>query len=421
MDKVKIGVPREIKNREYRVGMTPESVANGRPGVLDLKLPSPSRNGPFVREKRAGVPYVIGEFWTSRQRQGHSLHEISYRACFKAELPEYFIRRFTKKGDSVFDPFMGRGTTPLQAALMGRTAIASDANPLGVMLARPRLAPPALPLVESRLGEIPHHADVKKHDLPLTAFYHPRTLAQLVALKNWFRRRIKSGDFDKVDDWIRMVALNRLSGHSSGFFSGHTLPPNQAVSIASQEKINRRLRQTPPPRPVAELILRKSRSLLRDGAPNMADSRLVVSESTRLGWLRRDSVDLVVTSPPFLNVVDYKSDNWLRLWFADLKAEDLTCTTPAHLDEWRAFIGKTLASLARVVRPKGFVAFEVGEVRNGSLPLEEEVLALAEGLPFSIDSVCINKQAFTKTSNCWGVNNNAGGTNSNRIVVLRHD
>ena len=375
--------------------------------------------GQLLREQRGGVPYLIGEFWTAKQRQSHSLHEVSYRACFKAELPEYFIQRFSKEGDRVFDPFMGRGTTPLQAGLMGRCAIASDANPLSVMLARPRLAPPSLLAVEARLAEVPRTARVAQRDLPLVAFYHPDTLAQLVALKNWLRRRAKAGAFDAVDDWIRMVALNRLSGHSSGFFSGRTMPPNQAVSIVAQEKINQRLRQTPPPRAVADLILRKSRSLLRDGVPPMQSARLVVSESTKLGWLKRDSIDLVVTSPPFLNIVDYKSDNWLRLWFADLRPEDLTCTTPANLDEWRGFIGKTLGALARVVRPKGYVAFEVGEIRNGTLSLEKEVIGLAKELLFSVNSVCINKQIFTKTSNCWGVKNNSRGTNSNRVVVLQ--
>ena len=389
--------------------------------IRQQSAPSVSQKGQFVRERRNGVPYSIGEFWTAKQRQSHSLHEISYRACFKAELPEYFIQRFTKQGDSVFDPFMGRGTTPLQAALMGRKAIASDANPLSLMLARPRLAPPTVEAIEARLALIPRTARIAQRDLPLTAFYHPDTLAQLIALKHWFRRRTRAGDFDPTDDWIRMVALNRLSGHSSGFFSGRTMPPNQAVSIAAQEKINQRLGLRPPPRAVADLIVRKSRSLLRDGVPTMANSRFVVSESTRLGWLKRDSVDLVVTSPPFLNIVDYKSDNWLRLWFADLNPEDLTCTTPANLDQWRSFIGKTLTALARVVRPKGYIAFEVGEIRNGSLPLEKEVIALAQNLPLTVNSVCINKQIFTKTSNCWGVNNNARGTNSNRLVILERN
>lgn len=56
------------------------------------------------------IRYLINEFWTSGQRQAHSIHEVSYRACFKPQLPEFFIKRLTKPGDAVYDPFMGRGT-----------------------------------------------------------------------------------------------------------------------------------------------------------------------------------------------------------------------------------------------------------------------------------------------------------------------
>src|SRR5262245_61693002 len=60
----------------------------------------------------------VNEFWTARQRQANNLHEISYRACFKPQLPRFFIERLTAPGDLVYDPFMGRGTTLVEAALL---------------------------------------------------------------------------------------------------------------------------------------------------------------------------------------------------------------------------------------------------------------------------------------------------------------
>ena len=88
------------------------------------------------------VPTFVNEFWTARQRQAHSLHEISYRACFKPQLPRFFIERLTAPGEIVYDPFMGRGTTPLEAALLGRVPFGNDVNPLSIVMARPRLRPP---------------------------------------------------------------------------------------------------------------------------------------------------------------------------------------------------------------------------------------------------------------------------------------
>src|SRR5205809_636388 len=102
--------------------------------------------------ERLAVPTYVNEFWTAKQRAANRLHEISYRACFKPQLPRFFIERLTEPGERVYDPFMGRGTTLVEAALLGRVPLGCDANPLSVVLARPRLHPPTLEQIEQRLG-----------------------------------------------------------------------------------------------------------------------------------------------------------------------------------------------------------------------------------------------------------------------------
>ena len=201
------------------------------------------------------------EFWTSAQRQGHGLHEVSYRACFKPQLPAFFIERLTQPGDVVHDPFMGRGTTLLEAALRGRVPTGNDVNPLSAMLLRPRLAPPRQQEVEERLASI-DLSDGGELPEDLLAFYHPETLRELCALRRHLIARERQGALDAVDDWVRMVAVNRLTGHSPGFLSVYTMPPNQAVSVAAQRRINEKRNQTPPRRELRAVIARKSKALL---------------------------------------------------------------------------------------------------------------------------------------------------------------
>jgi hypothetical protein len=370
--------------------------------------------------EEGALTYYVNEYWTPGQRSAHSLHEISYRACFKPQLPAFFIERLTKPGEIVFDPFMGRGTTPLQAALLARRAAGSDANPLSLMLARPRLRPPTIEAVDARLAEAPLSGGRIDRE-ELLAFYHPETLRWICALRGWLIERLPPGkEPDPVDDWIRMVALNRLTGHSPGFFSVYTMPPNQAVSVKAQLKINERRAQTPPLRDIAALISRKSRALLADGAPPSGPpANFAVAEAARLLHLSDASVDLVVTSPPFLDVVDYRADNWLRNWFAGVDAETIALSQLRSLDAWARMTRAVFEELARVVRPGGHVAYEVGEVRGGVVLLERLVWEAMEGLPFERMCVMVNRQRFTKTSNCWGVANNAKGVNSNRIVLAR--
>lgn len=366
------------------------------------------------------IRYLINEFWTSAQRQAHSIHEVSYRACFKPQLPEFFIERLTNSGDAVYDPFMGRGTTPVQAALLGRRPVGNDINPLSVLFTRPRLDPPAIKDVARRLDQINWDSgDVEEPDL--LAFYSPQTLRHICALRRWLIERAPLGGTpDPIDDWIRMVAINRLSGHSPGFFSVYTLPPNQAVPAQSQRKINERRGQTPPDRDVKKVILKKTASLLSDGPmAHHPPSILTTGTAQSSPAIGSGSIQLVVTSPPFLDIVQYAEDNWLRSWFAGIDVASVTIAHHRTEVGWQNMVRETLTELARVVRPGGHVAFEVGEVRNGKILLERLVWNAAEGLPFDRLFVMVNQQEFTKTANCWGVKNNAKGTNTNRIVVLQ--
>lgn len=364
-----------------------------------------------------GLTYFVNEFWTARQRQSSRLHEISYRACFKAELPRFFIERLTAPGELVYDPFMGRGTTPLEAALLGRRAAGNDINPLSAMLLGPRLDPPILDEVAALLAAINLDADAET-DPDLDVFYHPKTLRQISALRAWLMEQ--GGSLDRAGRWIRMIALNRLTGHSSGFFSVYTLPPNQAVSLQSQRRINERRAQTPPLRDVAGIILRKSHFLLADApARRAAPAILTTGPASATPALPDASVALVVTSPPFLDIVDYAADNWLRCWFAGIDPASVRIDKHRGVEQWTDFVRSTLVELCRVVRPGGHVAFEVGEVRNGKVLLERHVVEAAQNLPLDLLGVLVNQQQFTKTANVWGVGNNARGTNTNRICLFR--
>jgi hypothetical protein len=295
-------------------------------------------------ESADGVTYFANEFWTSAQRQAHALHEVSYRACFKPQVPEFFISRLTAPGDAVHDPFMGRGTAPLQAALSGRRPVGNDINPLSAMLVRPRLAPPSESAVAARLRQIPWRSGAVERD-DLLAFYHPATLRNLSSLRRWLLDVAPAdGHPDPVDDWIRMVALSRLTGHSAGYFSGYTLPPNQAVSVRSQRRINERLGLEPPERDIAALILKKTRSLLRNGpcAPHPA-GLLCTGPADATPAIADASVSLVVTSPPFLDIVQYADDNWLRCWFAGIDAGGIAISAHRTEGAWTAMVRSVLA------------------------------------------------------------------------------
>ena len=368
----------------------------------------------------------INEYWTARQRQANALHEVSYRACFKPQLPRFFIERLTQLSERVYDPFMGRGTTLLEAALLGRVPLGCDINPLSLTFIRPRLQPPRLEQIDARLREIPFQ-NYSEYPEDLLAFYHPDTLKELCALKAYLLRRQTVGSFDSVDDWIAMVAVNRLTGHSPGFFSVYTLPPNQATSVKAQIRINQRRQQVPPLRRIGHIIHKKSKQLLSDCTAEVrcrlgqvCDQALMLTSPAHCTpAIASDSVALVVTSPPFLNIVQYATDNWLRCWFLGIDAKSVKLTVPTKLETWQQAMTDVFRELYRVLKPGGHIAFEVGEVHKGATRLEEAVLPCGMVVGLTPLLILINDQEFTKTANCWGIDNMTKGTNTNRIVVFQ--
>ena len=370
------------------------------------------------------------ELWTAKQRQASSLQEVSYRACFKPQLPRYFIERYSGPGDIVYDPFSGRGTTAIEAALMGRVPYANDINPLSEILARPRISIPSREDIKMRLASI-NYDYRERPDIDLSMFYEEKTAAEVTNLRHYFLARRASSAEDDVDRWRRMVATNRLTGHSPGFFSVYSLPPNQAASQKRQIKINEKLKQTPEYRDTKAIILRKTKQLLGCVGINelsqlstvSSQARFFTGPSSATPEIAAESVQLVVTSPPFLDVVQYAADNWLRCWFNGIDASQVAgqITQCRNVDLWSNAMTEVFIELYRVVKPGGYVAFEVGEVNKGRIKLEDYVIPVGGQVGFVCEKLFINTQTFTKTSNIWGVGNNQKGTNTNRIVLLRKE
>lgn len=397
--------------------------------IKDFVLTSKTKTE-YININSNEIPVYINEFWTSKQRQASSIHEISYRACFKPQLPRFFINLLTQEGDIVYDPFSGRGTTAIEAGILGRNVISNDINPLSRILTLPRFFVPNVIEVKERLENIAY--DMKLcADIDLSMFYHPKTEAEIMSLKNYLKQKESEKKEDKVDLWIRMVATNRLTGHSPGFFSVYTLPPNQAVTAERQQLINAKRNQKPEYRDTKKLIMKKTKSLIRNikeqeilNLRKTGNSALFLSEDARCTpQIPDESVSLTVTSPPFLDVVQYDSDNWLRCWFNGIDAKKVanTITMSKNIQEWSCVMEEVFYELYRITKKGGWVAFEVGEVKGGKIKLDEYVVPLGQKAGFCCQGILINLQEFTKTSNIWGIGNNKSGTNTNRIVLFVKD
>ena len=163
--------------------------------------------------RQCTIPIKHGEFWTAKQRYGHPIHEVSYRACYKPQLPAYFIKRYAEPNQLIYDPFMGRGTTLIEAKLLGHNVIGNDVNPLSTILTAPRLCEQNLEKITQRIEQITL-PEVEIENKDLLVFFEQQTLAELYAWRSYFKARQATGTFDEIDAWLQMTACNRLTGLS---------------------------------------------------------------------------------------------------------------------------------------------------------------------------------------------------------------
>lgn len=374
------------------------------------------------------------ELWTAKQRQMHPLHySVSYRASFKPELPDFFINRYLLsrniQSGVVLDPFGGRGTTAIQANLCGFAAVHNDLSPVSVFLARSRQFVPSFDELKQRLdavkfnGQEPELSDSDYERLK--PFFHDRTIHEICCLRSEY---FKSPD-DPALSYLMHTALSRLHGHSDGFFSVYSFPQISILPQAQhRNNIKRGLR--PEYKSVKERIEKKmKRDLSRPVPPHYYKASALnkyLNGSAENLQLPASSVDLVVTSPPFLDKVDYRQDNWMRAWFLGL--EDTMKKTKlsifADTADWSRFMASVMKEMLRVLKPGRHAVIEVGEVSVGKETVYLEKLMMdslpvtARGYELSVKEVFINQQSFTKLANCWDVSNNAKGTNTNRCLVV---
>ena len=193
-------------------------------------------------------------------------------------------------------------------------------------------------------------------------------------------------------------------------------------------KINEKRQQSPSYRNIKDKILKKSKALYRNvtkderqNLQNAGNGMIFLQKDARnTPEVQGSSIDLVVTSPPFLNVVNYYKDSWLRCWFNSIDISiNEKITVLSSLRKWTEFMFLHFRELYRILKKEGWICFEVGEINKGKIKLEESIILVGIDAGFTCKGVLIIQQSFSKTSNIWGIKNNNSGTNTNRIVLFQ--
>ena len=296
----------------------------------------------------------------------------SYMAMFPPRLPHYFIQRFTQPGDRVLDPFSGRGTTSTQACVEGRIGIASDLNPLAYILSQAKVDPPTLQAALARLAELQAGyspgpaADVSPPDVAsaedINAVFHPRTLEQLRYLRDALGA-------SREDIFITATILGilhgkyRRSGDDSIYLS-IDMPNTFSMSPGYIRRFVREKQIRLLPLDVFTNARRRLRRLYRQGPPVMRGEAYQLDIRHLHTRMKPESVNLVVSSPPYLKVVKYGLYNWIRLWFLGIAAAevDRTLDDGHALPAYLKFMQEALGQIETLLVPGAVCVLVIGDV-----------------------------------------------------------
>lgn len=385
-----------------------------------------------------------GPLWhAASSRWGHSMHTMcSYHGMFPAKLAHYFIQRYSLPGDLVVDPFSGRGTVPLQARVEGRRTASNDLSPLAYVLSSAKASPPTWNGVMKAVDEIQEHYVTPKEDPDVSPdirmLYHPTTLKQLCYIRSYLHA-------EALLDWStekRMIA-GALAGIMHG---GHrrdgssqylsiSMPNTFSMSPTYVAKFIRVKGLTAPDQDVFERIRDKLARLYLDANEGPAGVTFASDASAllTLGEVGSRSVDLIVTSPPYLGVVNYGTANWIRLWLLGVdevgrdqgsgrKQMDGLLDHRHTYESYKAFTRKLLFGVEQCLTPNGVAALVIGDVMEpgkDSVPLAEQMwneLHAETGLHL-LHLIEDHISAEKKVSRIWG-ETKGQATDKDCVLVL---
>lgn len=258
----------------------------------------------------------------------HGFHR--YPAKFFPELPRWAIKKYSAEGEKVLDPMAGSGTVNVESLMAGRHSVAVDVDPFARLLARVKTTPldPArlergYRAIEESLDDFSKRGQVAR-DAAMAyvpefhyreSWFQPFILEELGALRRAISRvprAVEGSDASAYVDFFRICLSSIIRDVSNA--------DNNCTRTVVRKRLNKRIYPGMALRLFARVtgvnmarmseFVRLCPQGIRVEVPPEGDARAIP--------LAEGSVDLAVTSPPYINAVDYPRTHQLEMYLLDL-------------------------------------------------------------------------------------------------------
>jgi len=337
--------------------------------------------------------------WTippySIQSWGNWLHRIApYVGRIKPSFAHFLIKYSSKKGDIVLDPFCGIGTIPTEAALMERKSIGIDLNPYAYFIAKAKSDN------KENLNEILDYLNnikinirnISIKNIPkwVKEYYNKKTLKEILFLITKLKKEEKH------------FILGCLIGISQGHRPGHLSKPC-AWTLPFKPKPDDKGEY----REVIPRLIEKVKRTYKSNFDNMEDMKIYQADARKLP-LQTESINHVISSPPYYDTLDYVNSHRLRLaisGFYDKGENDLLKQKLIQKhDNYLTEITKCINEIHRVMKKGGYCIFILGDCFRGNKVINtaKDLQVISEQVGFVShaiieDKIPINKSVQKRT------------------------
>lgn len=334
------------------------------------------------------------------------MHSISsYLAMFNPNLASYFINNYSKEGDLIVDNFSGRGTSLLVCRELNRNFIGTDLNPYAYILSKSKSKNLDLDMILSRVDEMNKEfnewnkhteLDLNTHEyLDISAIYSNEVLKQLIFIREKYGKNWR--DLNDVDTFIISIMFGLMQGKTkkdgtSSYFSvsmpnTFSMSPNYVKNYVLKNNL------TYPKESIFPKIINRIK-VKYESINSKSKVKIIYGDALKANRIRKGTVDLFFTSPPYLNIINYTNDNWIRLWL--LGYDRTSLKTEIKLDDkhnyqnYCNFIKKYLNSKYELSSKNGKMILVVGDINN-KMNFEEVISDISDKIKWKLVEVHKNE------------------------------
>ncbi|MFW6008942.1 MAG: DNA methyltransferase [archaeon] len=237
----------------------------------------------------------------------HGIHK--YPAKYIPEFPRWAIKKFSNKGDVVIDPFSGSGTTSVEAMLNKRKNYTLDVDPLALLLTKVKTTPLNLNKLKFSAEKLINNIEKKKNPINIPQFknrdhWFKKEVSQKLAI---IKECIQKENNKDIRDFFKISFSSIIRVCSNADLGSH--------KPCVRKNINRRI-----PNPINKFkkTLNSNIEGMIDFVTNLGDNYYksnIISKDAKDIKLKNNLVDLAVTSPPYINALDYARTHKLEYYW----------------------------------------------------------------------------------------------------------